>query len=147
MRFELESLLLNLLDEVRQIGAQEEGAERLALTVVQLALALLAVQADGVDPVTPHGRLTGAQVGQLQGALADAFTRETLAQMVRIRLDENLERVVGSTNLNDMAFELVAWAERMGRTDELVAGACAANPRNRRLREAAQALGVTLPDV
>ncbi len=74
--------------------------------------------------------LTGLQVQQLQEVLLRAFNETALAQMVRIRLDENLAAVASGDNLGEIVFNLIAWAERTGRTDELIRGAAAHDLRN-----------------
>ena len=74
--------------------------------------------------------LRGAQIMQFQEALLSAFDGPGLAQMVRIRLDEDLAAVAGGGNLSEVVFNLILWAERTGRTEELVVGASASNPQN-----------------
>ena len=78
--------------------------------------------------------LRGAQIMQFQEALLSAYDGPGLAQMVRIRLDEDLAAVAGGANLSEMVFNLILWAERTGRTDELVVGASASNPQNALLK-------------
>ena len=86
--------------------------------------------------------LRGAQILQFQEALLSAYDGPGLAQMVRIRLDEDLAAVAGGGNLSEVVFNLILWAERMGRTEELVVGASANNPQNALLKAfAAQSLG------
>jgi hypothetical protein len=78
--------------------------------------------------------LRGAQILQFQEALLSAYDGPGLAQMVRIRLDEDLAAVAGGGNLSEVAFNLILWAERTGRTEELVVGASASNPQNALLK-------------
>ena len=78
--------------------------------------------------------LRGAQIMQFQEALLSAFDGSGLAQMVRIRLDEDLAAVAGGANLSEVVFNLILWAERTGRTEELVVGASASNPQNALLK-------------
>ena len=78
--------------------------------------------------------LRGAQIMQFQEALLSAYDGPGLAQMVRIRLDEDLAAVAGGANLSEMVFNLILWAERTGRTEELVVGASASNPQNALLK-------------
>jgi hypothetical protein len=78
--------------------------------------------------------LRGAQILQFQEALLSAFDGPGLAQMVRIRLDEDLAAVAGGGNLSEVVFNLILWAERTGRTEELVVGASASNPQNALLK-------------
>ncbi len=86
--------------------------------------------------------LRGAQIMQFQEALLSAYDGPALAQMVRIRLDEDLPAIAGGTNLREVVFNLILWAERTGRSEELVVGASASNPQNALLKEfTAQYLG------
>ena len=78
--------------------------------------------------------LRGAQILQFQEALLSAYDGAGLAQMVRIRLDEDLAVVAGGGNLSEVVFNLILWAERTGRTEELVVGASASNPQNALLK-------------
>ena len=78
--------------------------------------------------------LRGAQILQFQEALLSAYDGPGLAQMVRIRLDEDLAAVAGGANLSEVVFNLILWAERTGRTEELVVGASAGNPQNALLK-------------
>lgn len=78
--------------------------------------------------------LTGAQVQELQDALVRAFDQGALLQMARVQLEVNLFAVAGGNSLNDVVFNLIAWAERTGRTADLIAGALAHNPQNPELR-------------
>lgn len=78
--------------------------------------------------------LRGAQIMQFQEALLSAYDGAGLAQMVRIRLDEDLAAVAGGGNLSEVVFNLILWAERTGRTEELVVGASASNPQNALLK-------------
>lgn len=78
--------------------------------------------------------LRGAQILQFQEALLSAYDAPGLAQMVRIRLDEDLAAIAGGTNLSEVVFNLILWAERTGHTEELVVGASASNPQNALLK-------------
>jgi tetratricopeptide (TPR) repeat protein len=79
----------------------------------------------------PKMKLTGSQIEELQKALLDAYpTPNALAQMVRVRLDENLNAIASGDDLSQMVFKLITWAETNGRLVDLVNGAHAANPGN-----------------
>lgn len=85
-------------------------------------------------------KLTGAQVKQFQDALLDAFDAGSLAQMVRIRLDQNLAAIAGGSNLSALVFDLIGWAQRQGRLDDLLDGALAEAPGNAALQALLAAL-------
>ena len=80
-------------------------------------------------------KLTGSQLQELQSALLSAYgSPSPLAQMVRIQLDQNLNTIVGGDNLGEIVFNLITWAERMGKLQQLVEGAAEANPGNASLQ-------------
>lgn len=78
--------------------------------------------------------LDGKTIQELQDALLSAFSADELTRVVRINLDENLDAIAGDDNLSQIVFELITWADRRGRLDELIRGASNVNPRNRELR-------------
>ncbi len=76
-------------------------------------------------------RLTGQQFENLQIALLSAYRSESdLARMVRFSLDENLHSIAGGSNLSQVTFDLIQWAESNGRLDDLISGAYRSNPGN-----------------
>ena len=80
-------------------------------------------------------KLTGQNVQQICDALLDAYpTRDLLRMMVRVELDRNLEEIAGGENQNVVIFNLVSWAERDGRIDELIERAHLRTPGNAPLR-------------
>jgi hypothetical protein len=88
------------------------------------------------------GGLTGAQFGEFQRVLTQAFAPQELAVLVRIHLGEDLAAIALGKNHADTVFELVRWAERQGRLADLLAGALAENPGNPQLRAFAQQAGL-----
>lgn len=89
-------------------------------------------------------KLAQTQRKQLHQALLDAFINESeLAQMISFELDENLEAIAGKGSLSSIIFNLIRWAEAQGRTEELVKGALAQNPRNSSLQKFAQQFGLS----
>ena len=83
-------------------------------------------------------KLTGQKVQQICDALIDAYpTRDLLRMMVRVELDENLEEIAGGENQNVVVFNLVSWAERDGRIDELITRAHMRTPGNDALKQLA----------
>lgn len=63
-----------------------------------------------------------------------AFDGLSLKRMVRFGLGEDLPAIAGGANFSDTVFELIGWAERSGRTAELVAAATAVVPHNPELQ-------------
>ena len=80
-------------------------------------------------------QLSGKQIKETQEALLDAFpAKDELRMMVRIELDETLDGIVDGANQRVVIFNLVTWAERNGRTNDLVQGAYNHNPGSPALR-------------
>ncbi|HHY56803.1 MAG TPA: hypothetical protein GYA08_15365 [Chloroflexi bacterium] len=89
--------------------------------------------------------LAGSQIAQLLDALLAAYPRrDDLRMMVRVELNENLDAIAGGDTLRAVAFSLIEWAQRTGRTAELIAGARRGNPGNPALRAFAETLALTL---
>jgi hypothetical protein len=81
-------------------------------------------------------QLSGKQIGEIQEALLDAFpARDDLRMMVRIELDEKLEAIADGSNQRVVIFNLISWAERTGRIDDLVQGALRQNQGNLALQK------------
>jgi hypothetical protein len=75
--------------------------------------------------------LTGQQYHQLTKALLSAFpTHNKLRQLVRFRLDQNLDELALGDSLTDIAFKLIEEAEAGGWTPRLVEAARASRPEN-----------------
>lgn len=84
-------------------------------------------------------KLSGKQLKEIQETLLDAFpTRDELRMMLRFELDEKLEAIADGTNQRVLIFNLVTWAERNGRIDHLVHGACNHMPGNPALQQLQQ---------
>jgi hypothetical protein len=85
--------------------------------------------------------LTGSQIAHLLDALLAAYPRrDDLRMMVRLELNENLDAIAGGDTLRAMAFSLIEWAQRTGRTVELIDAARRGNPGNAALQAFAAAL-------
>lgn len=79
--------------------------------------------------------LTGDHIQRLQDALLDAYDFDGLRRMVRIQLDEDLERIVpvpGRT-LTDIVYDLIRHYAAESGIHRLLAAARAGNPGNQRL--------------
>ena len=79
--------------------------------------------------------LNKEQFQQIQDALLDGYNEFNLRQMVRLRLDEALDRIAGGSNLEERVFNLIEWADRTGRERELVQEAYNHNPTNPALQK------------
>ena len=81
-------------------------------------------------------KLTEEQFESLQEALEDAFPRKIdLKKMLRIKVDKDLEKIVGDGNQEDIIFELIDRAERDRWLDKLITGAYKYNPENELLNK------------
>lgn len=78
--------------------------------------------------------LTGQQFKSFQDALLEAYDQASLQQVVRIGLDEKLDTIAGGANLKELTFNLIQWAERTGRVDDLLAATLKENPSSPALR-------------
>lgn len=82
-------------------------------------------------------QLSGQQIQKFQTALQNAYpSRAVLEQMVRINLNQNLESIAGGDNLTEISFNLIVWAARNGRFNELLRAAVEGNPGNPALQSA-----------
>lgn len=60
---------------------------------------------------------------ELYTILLDAFSSDELTRLVRFYLGENIDAIVQGKNQSEVVFEVMAWADRRGRIDELIAAA------------------------
>ena len=88
--------------------------------------------------------LKGQQMQALRDALVSAYPRyETLSQLMLFQLNERLDNVVARGPMNDVAFELIMWAESQGKLEPLIAGALTQVPHNPALRRFALEVSLT----
>lgn len=122
-------LVLDLSDFARSL---ESDLTRAAATAQRAAMPAPTVTGD-----VPLG---GGRFEALVDALLAAFpTPNSLARLVRFRLDQNLSAIATGT-LQDQVFALVQWAEAKGRVRDLVEGARGENPGNPKLAAVAATL-------
>ena len=84
--------------------------------------------------------LPGTQVETLYQLLLDTHTRFSLRQMLRFQMNETLDRIAGGETLSEIVFNLLAWAEREQRIEELI-HAAAVTGKSQRLEMMALQLG------
>lgn len=76
---------------------------------------------------TPNGKF----VENLRTALDSAFSKDTLSQFVRFRLDANLETIVNiDDDFSSITFNLIRWAESESRIPELISKASDYKPKH-----------------
>jgi Effector-associated domain 1 len=79
--------------------------------------------------------MDGRMMGEICDALVGAFTPDTLRQMVRFRLNRQLDALAKPGNFRVVVFELVETADREGWVNDLLAAAIQANPGNEALQQ------------
>ena len=90
-------------------------------------------------------KLTGQQIGLLHDILLDSFDEGELRLLVRIELDKNLDAIAGGSNLSEIIFNLIEWAERNDRTGDLIRAAAKKREGNVALHELQQVAGSESP--
>lgn len=75
-------------------------------------------------------RLSGTQAKQLQRALLSAFGYDDLSRLTTFELNERLESIVPTGAMSNVTFDLIMWAERRGKTAELIKAVMAARQNN-----------------
>ena len=85
-------------------------------------------------------RLTGVQIQALVDAIGNAYSKRSLQQMLRFRLDKDLENISLAEDKVAIVFDLVDKAEKEGWWPRLVVAARASNPENPGLIEIEAAL-------
>jgi hypothetical protein len=117
-----------------------------AVTPVMLASPSAGPTVAPNQPITPDtirslagqpkqlSRLSGPQFKQFHEALLSAYDPATLAQMTTFELDINLSSVAGGSNLSAVTFNLIDWAQRTGRLNDLIRGALNGAPGNSALQ-------------
>jgi len=86
--------------------------------------------------------MPGVQFEEVWKALYAGYTRKSLEQMLRMRLDQNLEDIVAEGPMKDIAFDLLSLAERGGWEVDLIREAYRSNPRNTELLKVYQKYGL-----
>lgn len=80
-------------------------------------------------------KFSGAQIKQFSALLRNAYTFDTLKQMLKFEQERNLEDYALPSNMQTVVFELIAAAQREGWLDALLVASVRGNPGNTELRE------------
>lgn len=88
----------------------------------------------GKKTIPPLVMLSGKQYGDLQNSLVAAFDNETLPNMVKLCLEQDLTAIAGGSTRRAVAFNLIGWAQRTGKLTELISCAYEANPDSPELK-------------
>ena len=76
-------------------------------------------------------QLRGEQFDTVQKALLSGYPdRQSLALMMRIQLEQNIEAICSDSNQAYIILELITWAESSGQLDRLIEGSLRSNPGN-----------------
>lgn len=92
-------------------------------------------------PGSVRHQLDGKKLGAVYRALIDAYDGPRLERMVRERMNERLDTIVAPGALSARVSELILWANREGRIDELIEAACDEVPQNAWIRKLAVEFG------
>jgi len=88
--------------------------------------------------------LSGQKVEILAEAIKDGYRSKSQLQIViRERLDTNLDSVAGGENLSEIVFNLIDWADRYGKLNQLVDAVVCGNPKNDSLSKLTSIFGET----
>ena len=140
-RHKVDKIVAKVGEEIGERKGDLEEAYRLyADATGDVAATLAEEKAQRKESVNLYGQamtqLSGKQIEDLVDALIHAYPSEAdLAMMVRIELNETLAAVAAGSNLRVLIFNLITWAERSGRVNELVAGAVRRTPGNPMLQK------------
>lgn len=111
-------------------GFRLQNNSGIVLINVNLARSVGGMERDVDDDITMDGKA----LERFRDAIIDAFhTWDRLAQLVKFGLDEDLESIVGRSDLNTGVFELFRWAESQGKLSFLLTSAIKQNPSNPKL--------------
>jgi hypothetical protein len=88
--------------------------------------------------------MPGVDFGEFQEARVDAFDKDGLEILVRVRLNERLDKIATSGTLDYVAFRLLTWAEQQGTpvVVDLARAAYLSRPRNDKLRRIYEKFGM-----
>jgi HEAT repeat protein len=78
--------------------------------------------------------LSGTSEKRLHHAILSGFSRSDLERLVWFELNERLENITRPGPLNDVVFDLIHWAEKNGRTEELLRAIQRAQPDNEEMQ-------------
>jgi hypothetical protein len=84
--------------------------------------------------------LTGDQVRRLHEAIVSDFSRPEMERLVRFGLAERLDEISPEGPLDMVVLELIQWAERQGRTEDLIQAVRRALPNNQMIQAIAEEL-------
>ncbi len=91
--------------------------------------------------------LSGKEFKQIQSALEDGYREQfDLRQMVRFGLDESLDGIAAGRTVTERIFSLIDWADRTGRTLDLIRSAYEHNQGNAALTQLHEARITPLHD-
>jgi Effector-associated domain 1 len=79
--------------------------------------------------------MTGSQIEELHSAICAAYDEDSLAQMLRVRLDKDLKHLVGPGSLRTTVFKLITVALQEGWHQRLVHSVCDYLPGNPALQQ------------
>ena len=119
------------LTELLKAAEKADTSENPNLVTLSIEVAVLSGEKQPSSKDHLKLNLSHTEMGELHGALLSAFrSYSDLERLVFFRLGVNLSSVVPESDLRDMIFSLIGWAEAQGRSQDLIRAAAAENPDN-----------------
>jgi hypothetical protein len=89
--------------------------------------------------------MPGVTFEEIRNQIIDAYTFSELETVLRERMNLRIDRVVGPGNFDYVVFQLLGWAERMGREIELIRVTAGARQEHAGMRSVYQKYGMAVP--
>lgn len=90
-------------------------------------------------------RLTLTQTKRLHAAIVNGFSADDLDVLTRLELNERLGNIVAPRTLPEIAIDLIDWADKHGRLEDLLRAIRQARPENTELQDIAASLLAPAP--
>jgi hypothetical protein len=117
------------------LGQFNHKARQLSYAVRELAAASAAQQSGALAVVVEQNQLSATGYRRIHAALTDGYNRASLAYMLGAALGERLDLVASAAgNFREIVNDVIRWAEREERIDDLVEGAATVNTTNDLIR-------------
>src|SRR5437763_13793287 len=89
--------------------------------------------------------MPGVTFEEIRNQIVDAYSYPELDTVLRERMNVRIDRVIAPGTFDYVVFQLLGWAERMGREVELVQITARARPEHRGMQSVYQKYGLAVP--
>lgn len=89
--------------------------------------------------------MPGVTFEEVRNQIIDAYEQDELKMLLRERMNVRLDRVIAPGTFDYQVFQLLGWAERMGREVELIRVAARARPEHQGMQAVYQKYGLAIP--